>query len=80
MAVIKILEDERGDSPILLLDDVDSELDDNRSNAFFDFLLSNKRQVFITGTTAKIAEKLTGYNYALYHLSSGSLSNDIAML
>ena len=74
MAVIKILEDKRGDAPILLLDDVDSELDDTRSNAFFDFLLSNKRQVFVTGTTAKIAEKLAGYNYTLYHLQSGKLT------
>ncbi len=74
MAVIKILEEERGDAPILLLDDVDSELDDSRSSAFFDFLLSNKRQVFVTGTTAKIAEKLVGYNYTLYHLQSGKLT------
>lgn len=50
LAVIRIIERKLSVVPIVLLDDVDSELDQVRSNAFFDMLLREERQVFITGT------------------------------
>ena len=50
LTVITLLEEVLGESPVILLDDVDSELDLKRSDLFFELLLKQKRQVFITGT------------------------------
>lgn len=50
LAVIELLRQVRGEEPVVLLDDVDSELDSKRSNAFFEMLSEHAHQVFITGT------------------------------
>ncbi len=50
VAEIGALERARGTKPILLLDDVSSELDANRSRAFFAFLQREHGQVFLTTT------------------------------
>jgi len=44
------LKQQTGQSPVLLLDDLTSELDEKRRNAFFDFLLEHSGQVFLTTT------------------------------
>jgi DNA replication and repair protein RecF len=44
------LEETLGDSPVLLLDDLASELDQQRQSGFFDFLKARQGQVFITTT------------------------------
>jgi len=49
-SVIEILEKRYEDSPVILLDDVESELDDGRAVRFLEMVLSGGRQVFITGT------------------------------
>lgn len=49
---IDILTENIGEPPALLLDDVASELDAERNQAFFDLLLSNNGQIFITATDA----------------------------
>ncbi len=50
VAEIGALERARGTKPILLLDDVSSELDAERSRAFFAFLQREHGQVFLTTT------------------------------
>lgn len=50
LAVIELIQEKYEDSPIILLDDVDSELDAERANRFFELVLSQKRQVIISGT------------------------------
>jgi len=54
LAVIELLEEKTTDSPVILLDDVDSELDSGRREAFFSSALQEKnRQIFITTTDAR---------------------------
>jgi len=43
-----------GEPPVLLLDDLTSELDVERQQGFFDFLLARQGQVFITTTRSEI--------------------------
>ncbi|MCB0310320.1 MAG: DNA replication and repair protein RecF, partial [Bdellovibrionales bacterium] len=56
LAVIQELERVRGESPVILLDDVDAELDAARGQAFFRMILNESRQVFITATDAHVVE------------------------
>ncbi|MDW7645168.1 MAG: DNA replication and repair protein RecF [Desulfuromonadales bacterium] len=46
-----------GISPVLLLDDMTSELDQSRQSFFYDFLLNQDGQVFLTSTDKKIFYK-----------------------
>lgn len=51
LGVIDLLEAEScGEAPIVILDDVDSELDSERSERLFSLIGSERRQIFITGT------------------------------
>jgi DNA replication and repair protein RecF len=52
LAVIDLLEEVKGESPVVLLDDVDSELDAARSERLFGALLEKPRQMIVTGTTS----------------------------
>lgn len=47
-AQVMDLEDQFRDPPVLLLDDIASELDSRRQAGFFNFLLNRKGQVFLT--------------------------------
>ena len=66
LGVIELIEEQRGESPVVLLDDVNSELDTSRSDAFFNLVLTQKRQIFITGTDASVGHlvKESGYSFA----------------
>jgi len=44
------IEEQTGEPPVLLLDDMTSELDKDRQGYFFNFLLTRKGQVFVTTT------------------------------
>lgn len=73
IAEMKIIEDEVLDSPILLLDDITSELDEHRIQAIFNSV--NKYQVFITCTDINLILKydcLTK-NIKLYNIDSGKI-------
>ena len=73
IAEMKIIEDEILDSPILLLDDITSELDEHRIQAIFNSV--NKYQVFITCTDINLILKydcLTK-NIKLYNIDSGKI-------
>lgn len=52
---ISVIEEDSGDSPVVLLDDVNSELDSERSASFFNLLLNKKRQILVTGTDASLS-------------------------
>ena len=70
---MKIIEEEVSDSPILLLDDITSELDEHRIQAIFNSV--NKYQVFITCTDINLILKydcLTN-NIKLYNIDSGKI-------
>ncbi|MGI6524589.1 MAG: DNA replication/repair protein RecF [Bdellovibrionota bacterium] len=76
LGVIALLESERKDPPVLLLDDVDSELDEKRREAFFDFILSSPRQVFITGTDAEIVKRCRNAQCQTMYFKNGKLITD----
>lgn len=50
LGVIDMLQQSLGEAPIIILDDVDSELDESRTELLYKALVDKKRQVFITGT------------------------------
>ena len=50
LAVIELVETTTSESPIVVLDDVDSELDEGRAKFLFDVFSERKRQVFISST------------------------------
>ena len=52
LGVIDLIEGQTGEAPVVLLDDVDSELDAGRSERLFSALLSKPRQLIVTGTAA----------------------------
>lgn len=75
-AQIMDLEKRTGEPPVLLLDDMTSELDRQRQGFFFRFLLARKGQVFITTTDVQtlISEGLGQARF--YRVKAGTLLED----
>ncbi|WP_067930450.1 DNA replication/repair protein RecF [Alicyclobacillus kakegawensis] len=70
LAEIELIRREVGEYPVLLLDDVLSELDDNRQRQLL-LSMSDKVQTLVTSTGLyQLAEKLTGRS-RLFHVRSG---------
>lgn len=65
----------RGVEPILLLDDVSSELDRERTVALFTFLSQRRGQIFLTTTRRELIETpgLTASDRRDFHVASGRL-------
>ncbi len=75
-AQIEHLEQQTGEPPVLLLDDITSELDSQRKSYLFDFLRERRGQVFIT-TTDPDSLRHEGLNEArFYHVKRGKLHDD----
>lgn len=75
-ALVRHLEQRTGARPILLLDDITSELDNRRKEKFFNFLLERQGQVFVTTTDPK-ALLPTGMPKARYFkVEQGRVSAD----
>ena len=70
-AEMQLLTDVIGESPILLLDDVSSELDATRNEYLFEFLRNQPAQCFITTTHAK--HVLLATDRVDYHVQNGSV-------
>ncbi|MEB2313954.1 MAG: DNA replication and repair protein RecF [Sorangiineae bacterium] len=66
----------RGAEPVLLLDDVSSELDPARTGAVYDFLRATEGQVFVTTTRPElfVTPELAGEARADFTLAAGRLS------
>jgi len=75
LGVIELIEAHRDDSPVVLLDDVNSELDTERSEAFFSLVLSQKRQIFITGTDASVGHLSGIVGYNVLTVGAGAVSH-----
>ena len=73
LAAIAVLEKERGESPVVLLDDVDSELDRGRGEAFFQMILGGDRQVLITGTELRDSLGETAQQAKIVEICSGKI-------
>lgn len=74
LGVIVLLEEQRKESPVVLLDDVNSELDSRRSDAFFSLVLRQGRQIFVTGTDTSVGHLDTTQGYEVFEMSAGRLS------
>lgn len=71
LGVIELLEERLGESPIIVLDDVDSELDSGRSSRLFSALVKQERQVIITGTTTPPKELAESSDLQLVKIDGG---------
>ena len=70
LAEAALIEERRGEAPLLLLDDVLSELDPNRRRVLME-QLSGRGQTLITSTTA---EALPGEPAQLLHVGPGEVA------
>lgn len=74
IAEMSYIEDETGESPILLLDDIFSELDETKIANLLGILDRRKRQIFITTT-----ERLDlPYDYQSWNMDNGVIRKDLA--
>jgi DNA replication and repair protein RecF len=73
LGVIDLLEAATGESPVIILDDVDSELDKGRSERLFKALLNKARQVIVTGTDAAPEYLRASENLCTLTVSQGTV-------
>lgn len=73
-ALLRLLRDRLGFSPILLLDDIAAELDLRRQGQLFDLLAGCGAQVFVTTTDPKPMQRINLPEVCWYTMQSGRLS------
>ena len=73
LAEIPIFNQYCGTDPILLLDDIFSELDIKKRNKLFDFIQNNNIQSFITTTDLKNIQKKYLKNAFIYEVENGNV-------
>jgi DNA replication and repair protein RecF len=73
MAEMDNLQEIFGEAPLLLLDDMSSELDADRNHNLMEFLTTREVQVFIT-TTERSSVLSTVPYYAVFHMEKGNLT------
>lgn len=74
MAEMDNLQEIFGEAPILLLDDMSSELDAQRNHNLMEFLSARKLQVFITTTERSPALLAATQHCAVFHVEDGNLT------
>lgn len=79
MAELVCVREVTGMEPMLLLDDVSSELDPERTAAVFGFLREAKNQIFVTTTRPELFSQVTLEDglRADFHVRAGSLSQRV---
>jgi DNA replication and repair protein RecF len=73
MAEIEYIRKRYGNPPVLLLDDMTSELDGDRNRNFMDFLKSRDMQVFITTTSTDNLRLAETVNYTVFPIQGGRI-------
>ncbi len=71
LGVIEMIESATGESPVVILDDVDSELDRARSERLFTALLNKPRQVIVTGTEGPSPQLIHSPDLRMVTVSQG---------
>jgi DNA replication and repair protein RecF len=74
LAEMDNLHDIFGEAPLLLLDDMSSELDACRNHNLMEFLTKREIQVFITTTERSPALLATSQHCAVFHVEGGNLT------
>ncbi|MDD2319276.1 MAG: DNA replication/repair protein RecF [Geobacteraceae bacterium] len=77
MAEIEYLRKKWGNPPVLLLDDITSELDRNRNGNLMDFLKEKDMQVFITTTSLENISLGGISNYSTFPVSNGKVFSEV---
>lgn len=72
LAEIELIKEETGEYPVLLLDDVLSELDDKRRTHLLD-AIGRKAQTFVTGTSLEGIDHLLLQSAQLYRVKEGQI-------
>jgi len=65
---------QRGEWPVVLLDDLASELDRGHQHRVLERLAAGRAQVFVTGTELPAADALAGREYAVFHVEQGGIT------
>jgi len=73
MAEIEYIRKRYGNPPVLLLDDMTSELDCDRNRNFMEFLKSKEMQVFITTTSTENLRLSETGNYTVFPVEGGRI-------
>lgn len=74
LGVLSLIESRKGESPLVLLDDVNSELDQQRAERFFELVIADGRQIFITGTDSSVGYFERTEGVRLYQMEGGKLT------
>ncbi len=74
LGVIEMVESATGESPVVILDDVDSELDRARSERLFSALVSKPRQIIVTGTEGPSPQLIHSEGLRTLTVSQGLVS------
>lgn len=73
-AQIMDLEEQHDEPPVLLLDDLASELDSRRQEGFFDFLLNRRGQVFLTSAHQPFLADQVKKTASFFKVDQGSVT------
>jgi len=73
LASLSFLRKHSEEDPILLLDDVESELDEPRRHALYKSLKNSRSQVFLSGTQALLGTELGSSDLSFYEMRNGFL-------
>ncbi len=73
LGLIDIIKEHRGEAPVVILDDVDSELDGVRLKKLYNLLLEGSYQVFITGTSENQALSSAEGRCKRFEISAGQI-------
>jgi DNA replication and repair protein RecF len=74
LAEMEIIINEKGDCPILLLDDVLSELDEYRRDYLIDYINCTEKQTILTMTA--VDNKITAKNKTVYNVNQGTIRRE----
>jgi DNA replication and repair protein RecF len=76
MAEIELVRRKRGEPPVLLLDDLTSELDPTRNRNLFDYLKRMELQVFITTTSRNALANLGTEKVSCFRVHQGRIHHE----
>src|SRR5205807_1469987 len=71
---IENLRAQQGRAPLLLLDDVSSELDPERNRYLMDYLRSLQTQVLLTTTDVRLVQAAAGADARFYSVAAGEIA------
>ncbi len=74
LAMVELIRAACGESPVVLLDDVDSELDATRRAVIFSAMAHQTGQVIITATEKRVPDELSHKISQTLNVSGGTVS------